>query len=235
MIDRRSGDAPSFDAVENAEQDWNHDLFGRRCADPDEDARASWPPSNVWLGTSIERQGLMWRAAELCKCPAVVRFLSLEPLLGEIKLPVVQRDESWPDDPSAEPLAYSENHPQRFCSSVMMANVMTTDHRHFRGRLSGVGIIHWVIVGGESGPGARPMHPDWVRSIRDQCKAARVPFFFKGWGAYKPFWPNEEKPRGVKAHEWNGGLTSYRIGTKLAGRLLDGVTHNQMPVVEATP
>lgn len=47
--------------------------------------------------------------------------------------------------------------------------------------------IDWVIVGGESGPGARPMHPDWVRNIRDQCKAAGVPFFFKQWGTYKPW------------------------------------------------
>jgi protein gp37 len=46
--------------------------------------------------------------------------------------------------------------------------------------------LDWVIVGGESGPGARPMHPDWVRSVRDQCKAAGVPFFFKQWGAYRP-------------------------------------------------
>lgn len=45
----------------------------------------------------------------------------------------------------------------------------------------------WVIVGGESGPNARPMHPDWARSIRDQCQAAGVPFFFKQWGEWKPF------------------------------------------------
>jgi protein gp37 len=46
--------------------------------------------------------------------------------------------------------------------------------------------INWVIVGGESGPGARPVHPDWVRSIRDQCVAAGVPFFFKQWGEWSP-------------------------------------------------
>lgn len=46
--------------------------------------------------------------------------------------------------------------------------------------------IHWCIVGGESGPGARPLHPDWVRSLRDQCQAAGVPFFFKQWGEYLP-------------------------------------------------
>lgn len=46
--------------------------------------------------------------------------------------------------------------------------------------------IHWVIVGGETGPGARPMHPDWARSVRDQCQGAGVPFFFKSWGEWAP-------------------------------------------------
>lgn len=75
--------------------------------------------------------------------------------------------------------------------------------------------IHWVIVGGESGPGARPMHPDWVRPIRDQCIAAKVPFFFKQWGA------------------WHQG--SRRVGKKLAGRLLDGRTWDEMPSGMAAP
>ncbi len=56
--------------------------------------------------------------------------------------------------------------------------------------------IHWVIVGGESGPGARPMHPDWVTSIRDQCRTAGVPFFFKQWGgtAQGEGWPRARRP-----------------------------------------
>jgi protein gp37 len=64
--------------------------------------------------------------------------------------------------------------------------------------------IHWVIVGGESGPGARPMHPDWVRDIRDQCVAQNVPFFFKQWGG---------------------------VNKKQAGRLLDGKVWDQMPTM----
>ncbi len=52
--------------------------------------------------------------------------------------------------------------------------------------------VDWVIVGGESGPGARPMHPDWVRSLRDQCGAAGVPFLFKQWGEWKPIGQMEE-------------------------------------------
>src|SRR5205085_11375271 len=46
--------------------------------------------------------------------------------------------------------------------------------------------LHWLIVGGESGPGSRPIHPDWARSLRDQCAAAGVLFFFKQWGGYRP-------------------------------------------------
>ncbi len=72
--------------------------------------------------------------------------------------------------------------------------------------------IHWVIVGGESGPGARPMQPAWVESIRDQCKAANVPFFFKQWGTYGPR---------------DGRIE--RLGKRAAGRLLDGRTWDEFP------
>jgi len=69
--------------------------------------------------------------------------------------------------------------------------------------------IHWVICGGESGPRARPMHPAWARSLRDQCAAAGVPFFFKQWGE----------------HDQHG----KRVGKHTAGRLLDGKEHNAFP------
>ena len=69
--------------------------------------------------------------------------------------------------------------------------------------------LDWVIVGGESGPGARPMHPAWARSLRDQCVTAGVPFFFKQWG--------EHDARGL------------RVGKKVAGRLLDGRTWDEYP------
>jgi protein gp37 len=90
--------------------------------------------------------------------------------------------------------------------------------------------IDWLIVGGESGPGARPMHPDWARALRDQCKAAGVPFFFKQWGAWAPTRPEDQKPpAGTKCHEWNGGNCSWRVGKKAAGRLLDGIEHSEFP------
>lgn len=103
--------------------------------------------------------------------------------------------------------------------------------------------IDWVICGGESGPGARPMHPDWARGLRDQCEAAGVPFFFKQWGEWVP---TDDRPWGEEAagvkdttrHCWvsNGESPSLshhqrmaRVGKKAAGRLLDGVLHDAYP------
>jgi protein gp37 len=81
--------------------------------------------------------------------------------------------------------------------------------------------IHWVIVGGESGPGARPMHPDWVRSIRDQCQAAGVPFFFKQWGS--------AKPDVLEVREWERAGRDF--SQPKGGRLLHGREWNEMPKV----
>lgn len=83
--------------------------------------------------------------------------------------------------------------------------------------------LHWVIAGGESGPHARPMHPDWARSLRDQCVAAGVPFFFKQWGNHA--WC--ETVAGIPST-----MTAYRVSKAHAGRLLDGRTWDQMPGVQ---
>ena len=114
-----------------------------------------WPLQNVWLGVSVEdQQRADKRIPHLLNCPAAVRFISAEPLLGQIDL----------DSPEADGLhALGCGHEGCECGD--------------RG-------IDWVITGGESGPGARPMHPDFVRSIRDQCVDAGVAFFFKQWGEW---------------------------------------------------
>ncbi|RWO23308.1 phage Gp37/Gp68 family protein [Mesorhizobium sp.] len=110
--------------------------------------------------------------------------------------------------------------------------------------------IGWMIAGGESGPGARPMHPDWVRQIRDDFVSAGVPFFFKQWGAWAPPSTFAEPRRFEQAtvlrdgrvREWDGGYPASRLtdpemavmwrgGKKAAGRMLDGVEHNAMPEV----
>lgn len=111
------------------------------------------------------------------------------------------------------------------------------------------GCLDWVIVGGESGTGARPMHPQWVRNIRDQCAAAEVPFLFKQWGEWTPG-ENVCAERGVVKSailfdgKWLLGEEDlacedghvddepdlYRVAKKAAGRLLDGIEHNGFPV-----
>ncbi len=88
-------------------------------------------------------------------------------------------------------------------------------------------LIDWVIVGGESGPGARPMHPDWARSIREQCLDGGPAFFFKQWGAWSP-----ERYEGTEIVDGGPGTHPYcmvRVGKKIAGRELDGRTWNEMP------
>lgn len=88
------------------------------------------------------------------------------------------------------------------------------------------GVFHWSIVGGESGRNARPMHPDWARSLRDQCAATGVPFFFKQWGTHVPV-GRVDRGTATDPNEF----AWERVGKKAAGRLLDGVEHNGMPVV----
>lgn len=114
--------------------------------------------------------------------------------------------------------------------------------------LDGLRRLDWIIVGGESGPGARPMHPDWARSIRDQCQAAGVPFFFKQWGEWAAIgqMPNGETP-GCSDYHRNassvvlhrdgqqnltyppGAMTMLKIGKKFAGSMLDGREHKEWP------
>lgn len=103
--------------------------------------------------------------------------------------------------------------------------------------------LDWVIVGGETGPGARPMRPAWVRSIRDQCKSANVPFFFKSWGEWAPTGPLSAKQayvshdgrwwpmsQAAEIESMDRGCVMYRVGRKRAGRLLDdGVEHSEYP------
>lgn len=89
--------------------------------------------------------------------------------------------------------------------------------------------IDWVICGGESGTNARPMHPDWVRSLRDQCQAAGVPFFFKQWGEWAQI---QQFDYDHQVNQLDGHTMVARVGKKAAGRLLDGREWNEFPEVE---
>ncbi len=165
-----------------------------------------WPLHNVWLGVTVENQA---RADEripiLLQTPAAVRFVSCEPLLSAIDL------SHWLTCACDEYWPGQGHHPE--CPTQK---------------------LHWCIVGGETGPNARPCHPDWVRSLRDQCQAAGVPFFFKSWGQYcYPEQMPEQTYRELDALHNFAGNPDYEkpwgVGKKAAGRLLDGRTWNEYP------
>lgn len=123
---------------------------------------------NVWLGCTVVNQAEADRdIPKLLAVPAAVRFLSMEPLLGPVDLGTI-----WLRKDGERVTALSA----RLGDYVQpLTGCFTYSPR-----------INWVIVGGESGPHARPMHPDWARSLRDQCAAAGVPFLFKQWGEWGP-------------------------------------------------
>lgn len=178
----------------------------------------NFPLPNVWLGVSVENQKEAdERIPLLIRTPAAKRFLSCEPLLGNIDL----------DNLNA--LYKTEG--------KMVASLW-----HY--------LIDWVIAGGESGSNARPMHPEWVRSLRDQCTRAAVPFFFKQWGEYRPheewlltkradrfkremIWLDYEgktlEDADLKTVKGRNMILIMKDGKHNAGRLLDGKEWNEMP------
>jgi protein gp37 len=185
-----------------------------------------WPLPNVWLGVSVENQPAAdERIPHLLRTPAAVWFVSCEPLLGPVELTCIrQADDVLPGQDAA-------------CGWYIDSLVgdawddengaLTGEYRQSFGSAK----INWVIVGGESGPNARPMNPDWTRSLRDQCADAKVPFMFKQWGEWlcsdsvdQPAYRGEHRYLGDHQH-------AYRVGKKSAGRLLDGVDHNEFPEV----
>ena len=143
------------------------------------------PPPNVWLGVTVENQAMAdKRIPEFLKIPARVRFLSCEPLLGAVDLV------------SAGAMGCNCQDEKR-CSGKCSFYRNTIDNRR----------IDWVICGGESGANARPMHPDWARSLRDQCAEAGVPFFFKqgsqnNWKNHSDF---SEAPADLQIREFPNG------------------------------
>lgn len=161
---------------------------------------------NVWIGASVENQEQAnIRIPELLEIPAKIRFLSCEPLLGEIFL----------DDGESSWLTCNDDND--CCLSF------TYFGTHFHG-------IDWVIAGGESGHHARPMHPDWARSLRYQCQAAGVPFLFKQWGEWLPLQTADEAGnREIREAE---NIHWAKVGKHAAGRLLDGREWNEFPEVK---
>lgn len=174
------------------------------------------PFDNVLLGTTVENQQManerrkpMDRLARM----GWITFVSAEPLLGPLNLHLAR-----PCD--------------RMCSEYQNAECPGVN-----GLCAGEWKLDWVICGGETGPGARPMHPDWVRGLRDQCQAAGVPFHFKQWGEWlrlndeardllgddDPAISDSQDRQQYKTQLTRlGNETFVRVGKKAAGRMLDG-------------
>ncbi|HEY5834936.1 DUF5131 family protein [Streptomyces sp.] len=188
----------------------------------------AWPLPNLWLGVSVENQ--QWadiRIPALLDTPAAVRWISAEPLLGPVTL--FDRDH--------------RDHDRDWDGGDWVCLDCSTEEetvpwRVTDGSAPGIG---WVVVGGESGPGARPMHPGWARSLRDQCTQARVPYFFKQWGEwviapsnYGPDVPERARAGTTIVFRDESdvdGQIMLRVGKGRAGRLLDGREHNDFPAV----
>lgn len=200
--------SPAFaDEDDGLVAEWVGRLATSPCVDL---GRIGWPLPNVWGGVSVEDQDWTRRVDALLRTPLAVRFLSVEPMLGPVRLCIC-------DGAAFE----VKEHP-----------FIVND----RCPLHGAVRVDWVICGGESGPGARPMHPDWVRSLRDQCTTAGVPFLFKQWGNWAPDASGGVRngdvcmsPDGdtytvdrdyICAHNESEGTWLRNVGKKAAGRML---------------
>lgn len=227
-------------------------------------------PRNVWLGGSIEDQATAdARVPILLDTPAAVRFVSYEPALGPVDLrPWLSNDDGCEDcddgyGANVRRCSRRDIPREQQCPRGFAVFTYTEHGPYDRGGAPAAitedrVTLDLVIMGGESGPGARPMHPDWARSMRDQCAAAGVPFFFKQWGVWVPgggYTADRTAKAGDLSKRWTcrRGVASgppdtavfhayprewigygaievlQRVGKRRAGRLLDGVEHNGMP------
>lgn len=206
--------------------------------DSDLPLRDMMPLPNVWIGATIVNQAEADRdIPKLLAVPARVRFLSMEPLLGPVDL----RNVAVP--PEHDQL----RRPWDIDGYKFNALTLHDDGKFHQPTTK----LDWVIVGGESGPSARPMHPDWLRSLRYQCQDAGVPFLFKQWGEWAPADPipgarfGDELRLGKVQHLHapgnpegffrRGDAYVRNMGKKAAGRVLDGCTWDEFPDVISSP
>lgn len=174
----------------------------------------TWPLKNVWLGVTVENQ----KAADeripiLLQIPAAVRWVSVEPMLEGIDFTLNDKCflTGWYTTPG--------NSGCKTDGAKTWGEFQDEPIQHFDGPK-----LDWIVCGGESGPGARPLDINWARDLRDQCKVAGVPFYFKQLGAWKPC--NSPLPNGYRlgshrVHEWHCGYPgapsprfSIKVGNK---------------------
>jgi len=211
-----------------------------------------WPLPNVWPGVSVEDQlRANERIPELLATPAAVRWVSGEPLLGPIELRSLEAPSKvWPGD----------HHLGPGTECARQLDALSGATGWVGNRLTALELedleeprrpkLDWVVVGGESGPKARPMHPDWVRTIIRDCKASGTPLFFKQWGRWKPVLDRDNDDPDWQAkyttwgrsprHRWlnlagGHGFHGERVhvmaavGKNAAGFEIDGQTYREFP------
>ncbi|MEN6414356.1 MAG: phage Gp37/Gp68 family protein [Veillonellales bacterium] len=191
-------------------------------------AKGFW--NHVWLGVTAENQEQAdKRIPILLQIPAAKRFVSVEPMLGTVNL----NRYIMPSQKAKGTL---------FNAPIELSGKDLAD-------LVGFHSLDWIICGGESGPGARPVHPDWVRSLRDQCKMSGTAFLFKQWGEWAQvgecgnesddaeFYNKHNTQRinhnGGMGYHGAGSIYVQHIGKKKAGRLLDGQLWDEYPGCES--
>lgn len=192
------------------------------------------PAPNIWEGVSVGNQETADEfIPELLQTEAALRWVSAEPMLGPIDLDFIGITGKSESAIGCRPCNWRQE----------TATAQSGGHTCHEDKPR----IDWVVVGGESGPKARPMHPDWARSLRDQCQRAGVPFFFKQWGEWAPFSLSNRRSKHdlmmgasgfTLAFPFNGSqlpqeelIRMSRLGKYTAGRLLDGREWNEFPEV----
>ena len=190
-----------------------------------------WPLPQLWVGVSAENQEQAdRRIPELLRTPAAIRWVSVEPQIGMVDL-----------------MAYL----------FLMGGSTAGPFRDWEGniRIPGGGVggqmltsipagdLHWIVSGGESGPNARPAHPEWFRYMRALCEEAGVPWHLKQLGEFSPYGPDDwrtpdawvERDTGRYVHteaevpDTGSWQAVWRVGKKAAGRVLDGETYDGQP------
>jgi protein gp37 len=222
-------------------------LLTKRIGNANAMLRAMFPegvPANVWLGITVVNQKEADRDIPVAivvkeALQLSVLFLSVEPLLGPLKLRRHLMAGRYP----GECASCGKGHGFTRCPNYggisnwhsLYRDGPVTCEQFVRKSFA----VDWVIVGGESGDGARPMHPEWVYDLRDQCAATFVPFLFKQWGEFAPSDLGRERrlvavdldgqyARSVGILEGDQALMAH-VGKKAAGRLLVGQEHNGLP------
>lgn len=214
------------------------DVFGVMAATPQHTYQVltKRPERARWL---LGKEGVLNFATAVAECAAMYSEVDVEWPLENVHLGVSVEDQATADERipvllktpaavrwvSAEPLLAAVDLRPYLDGSFANADISRPD-------------LDWVVVGGESGPDARPMHPDWVRQIRDDCRDTRVPYLFKQWGEWiggGPGWVLANLPdqKGTPCHPWPDGSVAMRLGKRTCGRLLDGVLHDAYPEVRS--